>query len=130
MPILSNADYLTAFAPDQLHVLASIAIKSHDIAFNIALILFGCTCLVNGYLILQSGYFPKLIGVLIQLAGVSYLTACFSVLFAPAFTNLIMPAVLIPALIGESSFCLWLLIKGVDIKKWRERVSMDPNAIG
>lgn len=128
MPILGNTAYLNVFEPEQLQVLASLAVKSHDIAFNMALIFFGCTCLVNGYLIFKSGYFPRFIGILMQLAGVSYLVACFSTLFAPAIANLIMPTVLVPALIGELSFCLYLLIKGVDIKKWSERLSMEPDA--
>jgi hypothetical protein len=123
MPALANADYLKAFAPQQLQVLANLAFKSHDIAFNIALIFFGFTCLVNGYLIFKSGYLPKLIGILMQIAGLSYLTACFAALFAPTFADLIVPAILLPPLIGESSFCLWLLVKGVNIQKWRERMS-------
>ena len=124
MPTLGNADYLKAFEPEQLQILANLALKSHGISFNIALVFFGCTCLVNGYLIFRSGYIPKLIGILMQLAGLSYLIACFAALFAPAFADLITPAVLVPALIGESSFCLWLLVKGVNIAKWKERVSM------
>jgi Domain of unknown function (DUF4386) len=124
MPTLGTADYLRAFEPTQLQILANLALRSHDIAFNIALIFFGFTCLVNGYLIFKSGYLPKLIGILMQLAGWSYLTACFAALFAPAFADLITPAILLPPLIGESSFCLWLLVKGVNIAKWRERVSM------
>ena len=122
MPILSRADYLRAFEPKQLQILASLALKSHDIAFNIALIFFGFTCLVNGYLIFRSEYLPKLIGVLMQLAGLSYLIACFAALFAPVLADLIIPAVLIPPLIGESSFCLWLLVKGVNIAKWNQRI--------
>ena len=122
MPTLGNADYLKAFEPQQLQALANLAFKSHEIAFNIALIFFGFTCLVNAYLIFKSGYLPKLIGVLMQIAGLSYLTACFAALFAPTFADLIIPAILLPPLIGESSFCLWLLIKGVDVSKWNERM--------
>jgi hypothetical protein len=29
--------------------------------------------------------------------------------------------VLLPALVGEASFCLWLLIKGVDLPTWWAR---------
>lgn len=123
MPTLASADYLRAFEPQQLQIIANLALRSHDIAFNIALIFFGFTCLVNGYLIFRSGYLPKLIGILMQIAGLSYLTACFAALFAPAFADMITPAVLIPPLIGESSFCLWLLVKGVNIAKWNERIS-------
>src|ERR1700752_2469167 len=115
--------YLRAFEPRQLQILANLALKSHDIAFNIALIFFAFTCLVNGYLIFRSGYLPKLIGILMQIAGLSYLTACFAALFAPTFADMITPAVLIPPLIGESSFCLWLLAKGVNIAKWKETIS-------
>jgi hypothetical protein len=120
-PTLGSADYLKAFDPHQLQTLANLALSSHDIAFNIALIFFGFTCIVNGYLIFKSGYLPRLVGILMQIAGVSYLIACFAALFAPAFADQITPAILLPPLIGESSFCLWLLIKGVNIPKWNER---------
>ncbi|HSZ09124.1 MAG TPA: DUF4386 domain-containing protein [Steroidobacteraceae bacterium] len=124
-PMLGNAQYLKAFGTQQLQVLANFTLESHDIAFNIALIFFGFTCLVNGYLIFKSGYLPKFIGVLMQIAGLSYLIACFAALFAPTLSDQLTPAILIPPLIGESSFCLWLLIKGVNLAKWRERASVD-----
>jgi hypothetical protein len=125
MPILGNGSYLKAFEPRQLQVLADLALTSHGITFNIALIFFGCACLVDGYLIFMSGYLPRLIGLLMQLAGVCYLIACFAALFAPAFANMITPAILLPPLIGESSLCLWLLVKGVNISKWKERISKE-----
>jgi Domain of unknown function (DUF4386) len=124
MPTLGSVDFLRAFEPRQLQILADLALRSHDIAFNIALIFFGFTCLVNGYLIFKSGYLPKFVGILMQIAGLSYLTACFAALFATAFADWITPAILLPPLIGESSFCLWLLVKGVNIAKWNERTGM------
>jgi hypothetical protein len=123
LPILTTKSYLQAFEPRQLEVLANLALKSHDLVFNITLLFFGCGCLVEGYLIFKSGYFPKFIGILMQLAGFCYLVACFAALFAPAFSNLISPAILLPPLIGESAYCLWLLIRGVDIDKWNERTN-------
>lgn len=117
-----NARYPDAFEPRQLQALADLALTSHGIAFNIALIFFGCACLVDGYLIFRSGYLPRLIGILMQIAGASYLVACFAALFAPALSDRITPAILLPPLIGESSFCLWLLVKGVDVAKWKERI--------
>jgi Domain of unknown function (DUF4386) len=124
LPTLGTADYLKGFGPQQLDVLANLALRSHDIAFNIALIFFGFTCIVNGYLIFKSGYLPKFVGILMQIAGLSYLTACFAALLAPAFADLITPAILLPPLVGESSFCLWLLVKGVNVAKWKERVAV------
>lgn len=121
MPTLTNAAYLKAFEPQQLQGLASLALTSRNIAFNIALIFFGFTCVVNGYLIFKSGYLPRFVGILMQIAGASYLIACVAALFAPAFADLITPAILLPPLIGESSFCLWLLVMGVNVARWRER---------
>lgn len=120
---LGSAQYLKAFDPQQLQALAYLAFKSHDVGFHIALIFFGCTCLVNGHLIFRSGYLPRVVGVLMQAAGAAYLTACFAALFAPAFSDLIFPAILLPPFIGESSFCLWLLLKGVDVPGWKQRAA-------
>ena len=123
MPTLKSSEFLKAFDPSQMQILANLSLRSHDVAFNIALIFFGFTCLVNGNLIFRSGYLPRFVGILMQIAGLSYLVACFAALFAPSFADLITPAILLPPLVGELSFCLWLLVKGVNVAKWKERVS-------
>jgi hypothetical protein len=122
--LLDNANYLKAFTPDQLHVLAYLLIKLHGYGFGIGLIFFGFECLVVGYLIFKSGYLPWILGVLIQIAGLSYLTNSFALLLAPSFAALISPAILLPALIGEMSLCLWFLLKGVNVEQWNKRVSV------
>lgn len=121
-PLLTSTGMGKAFDPAQLDAFANVALRSHDIAFNLALILFGVTCIIWGYLILRSGYFPKLIGVLMQIAGVCYLIGCFSALFFPSIANLIIPAILVPCLISEVSLSLWLLVKGVNLAKWNDKL--------
>ena len=121
LPVLNTSNYLPAFEHRQLGVLANLALRAHGIAFDIALVFFGCACLVEGYLLYKSGYFPKFIGVLMQIAGLCYLISCFADLLAPSIADLITPAILLPPLLGELSYCLWLLIKGVDVGKWNER---------
>ncbi len=101
--------------------LAPLALLGHDVAFYVTLIFFGSACLVIGALIWRSGYLPRVIGVLMGLAGVCYLIACFAELFAPSLGRLINPGILLPVLVGEASFCLWLLIKGVDVARWAAR---------
>lgn len=120
---LGKAEYLSAFEPEQLYALASLSVKSHGYGFGVALIFFGCVCLIDGYLIFRSGYFPKTIGVLMTIAGLSYLTNSFALILVPTFANRIFPAVLVPAFVGEASLCLWLLVKGVNVPKWEERAS-------
>lgn len=115
---LSSAAYLKVLDPQQLHALAYMAVVSHSHAFGVALIFFGVECLIVGHLICQSGYFPRVIGRMMQLAGVCYLVNSFAMVLSPSLANLLFPAILLPALVGESSFCLWLLIKGVDAAGW------------
>lgn len=115
-------DYLKAFQPEQLYALTSMSLRLHAYGYSISLIFFACVFLVRGYLIIRSGYLPKAIGVLVQIAGVSYLTNSFALLVAPAFADMIFPAILLPAFIGESSMCLWLLVKGVNVPKWEQQV--------
>src|SRR5664280_2303623 len=109
--LLGSADYLKALEPRQLNALMYLFIKADGYGFGIGLIFFGCACLVFGYLIRKSGYLPRTIGVLMQIAGVCYLTNSFALLLAPTVADAMFPAILIPAFIGELSFCLWLLVK-------------------
>jgi len=119
--LFSGATYLNALEPQQLQALAYLSIKSDSYGFGVGLIFFGCGCLVLGYLIFRSGYLPKIIGILMQIAGLCYLINSFALILAPAFAGMIFPAVLVPAFIGETSLCLWLLVKGVNVPRWNER---------
>ena len=118
MPVLDNPQYAQALGTQQVAVLANLMLKAHGVAFNVALLFFGLTCLVNGYLIFKSDYLPKVLGVLMQVAGAGYLVSCFAALFAPALADVLLPALLLLPFVGELSLCLWLLIKGVNTTKW------------
>lgn len=107
----------------EAHRLASMAMLGHGTAFNIALVFFGAACLVSGTLIWRSGYLPKFVGALMVLAGLSYLIASLAELLAPSIARMLGPGILLPVLIGETSFCLWLLVKGVNVPRWMEKSS-------
>lgn len=121
--LLGNADYLKAFEPRQLHALAYLFIRVHGHVFGVGLIFFGFTCLVLGYLIIRSGYLPRILGVLMQIAGVCYLVNSFTLLLAPAIADQMLRFILLPSFVAELSLCLWLLVKGVDVEKWRAQAS-------
>ena len=120
---LGEAGYLAAFEPEQLRALSYLSLRSYSHGFGLGLLFFGCECLILGYLIFGSGYLPRTIGVLMQLAGASYLANTFALLLSPVVAGRIFPAILAPALIGEASLCLWLLVKGVDEAGWNARIS-------
>jgi len=116
--LAADAEYLKAFTPEQLHALAYLAIKAHGHGFGIGLIFFGFECLITGYLIFKSNYLPKILGIAMQVAGVCYLFNSFTLILAPTVADALFPMILLPCFFAELSFCLWLLVKGIDVSKW------------
>jgi hypothetical protein len=119
---VGNAMYLKAFTPEQLSAMSSLSINAHSQGFGIALLFFGCVFPIAGYLIFKSSYFPKAIGILYVIPGVSYLTSSFALILAPSFAGRYYFVMAGPAVIGEGALCLWLLVKGVNVPKWKEKV--------
>jgi hypothetical protein len=120
--LLEDATHPGAFPAQELQAISHWAIKAHGHGFAIGLVFFGFACLVLGYLIFKSGYFPRTLGVLLQIAGVSYLINSFALLLAPSFAQSLFPGILVPALVGEVSLCVWLIAKGVNVQRWEQRV--------
>jgi Domain of unknown function (DUF4386) len=120
--LLGGGNTLTAFSPEQLHSLSYLAIRAHSYGFGIGLIFFGFACVARGYLIFKSEYFPKILGVLMAIAGICYLVNSFALLLAPTLADALFPVVLIPPLVGELSLTLWLIFKGVNTSQWKERI--------
>ncbi|TPG38485.1 DUF4386 domain-containing protein [Flavobacterium pectinovorum] len=116
---LGDSEYLKSFSPDQLHTLSYLSIKLHGYGFGIGLIFFGFVCLIEGYLIYKSGYFPKTLGFLMVIAGFCYLINSFASIVAPQFSNFVL---LFPCIIAELSLTLWLIFKGVNLTKWKEKL--------
>jgi hypothetical protein len=117
--LLKNSGDIPASASAAM--LSFLAIRLHGFGFGVGLLFFGVACLVRGYLIFRSTYFPRTLGVLLALAGLAYLVNSVALLLAPAVADMLFPAILAPALVGESALCLWLLFKGVDQSAWSRR---------
>lgn len=106
--------------------LVRLALLGHATAFNVALIFFGAALLVLGALIWRSTYVPRIIGVLVLVAGASYLAASLSQLLLPTVAEQLGAVVYAPMLIGEASLCLWLLVRGVNVPGWKRRSLIAP----
>jgi hypothetical protein len=117
-----GAGYLKAIEASQLQALAYLAIKLDSYGSGVALAFFGCCLFFYGYLVFKSGYFPRTIGVLLIVASLSYLINSCTLFVLPAYASMTFPLLLL-AFIGESSFCLWLLVKGVDLQKWPQQLT-------
>jgi len=86
---------------------------------NVSIAFFGCQFIVLAYLIARSKFLPRLLSVLLGVAGVGGL------LFTAAPVS---PALLIyfapVGLAGELSLPLWLAARGVDAGRWREQARL------
>lgn len=83
------------------------------------LVFFGFYCLIIGYLIINATFLPRALGVMMLLGGIGWLTFAF-----PALAKSLFPYNLAPGIIAETSLTLWLLIKGVDVAKWKSLSSL------
>jgi hypothetical protein len=88
---------------------------SFDKVYGIALIPFGMHCILIGCLIFKSLFLPRILGVLMVIAGSGYLIF----LWPSLGDRLFFPYIVVPGVVGEGSLTLWLIIMGVNVERWR-----------
>ena len=115
--LLSGADYLTAVGAGQLHAQMMFHLDLHDYGINIAQIFWGLWLLPFGYLVLRSGFLPQILGVLLMIGCFGHL---MDVVTAVVFPNFDVTVTQFTS-IGEFLLPLWLVVKGVDVKRWESR---------
>jgi len=119
--ILGGADYLKSFSPDQLNALALLSLKMYGLGGGIFMAFYGLATGVRGYLIYRSGYLPKTLGVLMALAGLGFITNNFVLVLSPAYASDLL---LLPMFLAGVSMTVWLLVKGVDVRKWEAKAAI------
>lgn len=97
---------------------AAAALKLQGQAYQIATVFFGFYCLTVGSLFAVSRIVPRLVGLLMALAGLSWLVAGFANIAAPDFAAQLSLSTLIVSAIGEVSLTLWLVTAGVNAERW------------
>jgi hypothetical protein len=113
--LLSGKVYTTVFEPGQLHALATLFLDIHSHGYDLGLLFFGLSNIILGYLVAKSGYFPRALGYGLIAAAIVYLSGSFTLFLFPSHVSLIKPLYIVP-FIAELSFCLWLMVKGVNRK--------------
>jgi ATP/maltotriose-dependent transcriptional regulator MalT len=76
-----------------------------------------------GYLVFRSTFLPRILGVLLAIGALCYLTNSFAVFLAPGFAAHLFPYIQLPSLVGEGSLMLWLLVVGVNASRWEKQAS-------
>jgi hypothetical protein len=87
-----------------------------DTVDGLALAPFGVHCLLIGYLIYQSRFLARFLGVLMAIAGITYVNFVYPWLVHYAF-----PYILIPGALAEGLLTLWLLAAAVDSERWAQQ---------
>jgi hypothetical protein len=110
LPLLDAAKP-TAFTMDQRQAQALLKVQDFLDIWHVGLVLFGLHLVLIGYLAYRSGYVPRVLGVLLVIAGAGYLVDSFAGMFVANY------AVNVAAItfIGEALLMVWLLVKGRNV---------------
>ena len=101
-----------ALTSPQLDGLALLWVSTYRIGFVTAQLFFSAWLFPLGWLVLRSGFLPRVLGWLLLLDGVAVLVWFLQVLLAPAHPAISYPAWAI-GFIAELGLGLWLLVRGV-----------------
>jgi hypothetical protein len=96
-----------------ISVLTTLRLAAIDVS---PLVFFGCYCLLIGYLILRSTFLPRVLGVLMALGGLGWLT-----FVSPELSSRLSPYNLAPGIIGETALAFWLIGVGLNAQRWLEQ---------
>lgn len=114
--VAENAASVASFSGSQGQALSYLALRLHPIGFGFALLFFAGFCVVTGVLVVRSRLMPRLIGVMMIVAGGCYAANTMLMLLAPDQWRLVSPQILVPCLLAELSLALWLLARGVNLE--------------
>ena len=92
------------------------ALRWNPQGVDIPVVFDGFSCLLIGYLIFRSSFLPRILGVLMAVGGLGWLT-----FLSPPLAKHLSPYNLALGLLGQESVMLWLLVMGVNVQKWKEQ---------
>jgi len=116
--LLADEQLASAYAVAQVQTAPLLSLKLYVQTFHISFVLFALFDFVIGYLIYNSTFLPRIIGVLWMIAGIAALTYLW-----PPLTNSLRYVILPVAGIAELILMVWLFVKGVRLPKWREKAA-------
>jgi hypothetical protein len=119
LTLVGGAQYLSVFDQRQLDALAFLFLRLHGRGITVASIFWGLWLFPFGRLVIQSGFIPRVLGVLLMAAGVGYLASAFTTLLFPAYGGQVGQVAMILEL-GELPIIFWLAIWGARAGRSRE----------
>jgi hypothetical protein len=102
-------------AADQLNALVRLALKLHSAGYNTSMLFFGCHLGGLGWLVLRSTFLPRVLGVLLAVAGVCTIFQSLTLVLKPAISramNIVLGAaytlIIIVTMRGGWTFIIFL----------------------
>jgi hypothetical protein len=111
--VAGDASYAAAFGVAGSNALVLLLLDMHHYGFFIAQIFFGLWLVPLGYLAYRSGMFPKALGVVLVVAGASYMVDLLAAFLVPDIGKQIHGFLAIPPTIAEVWMLGYLLVNGV-----------------
>ena len=84
------------------------------------MVFYGIAAILRGYLIFRSGYIPKVLGILLAIAGLGFVMRNFALVLAPAYASDVL---LLPMTLAAVSLTVWFLVKGINVSQWEARAA-------
>ena len=119
--VLKGSPALAAIGAEQLQSFAYLFLRLHAYIYTIALLFFGGGAFTLGVLLLRSTFLPRLLGLLMCIAGFCYFANSMLYFVAPSLSSM---ALLLPALLGEGGLTLWFLFVGLNEAAWRRQAGL------
>ncbi len=111
--VLEGSHYLNTFSAQQLHSMAQLFYEVNEMGAAIAVVFFGFSTLITGWLMVRSTYLPRVLGWFAVVGGFGWL----SFLWPPLGYRLNMYIAVI-GLVGSLATIVWLLVVGVNDERW------------
>lgn len=106
----------------QAQAMAFLFLKMHSFVYTVSLAFTGLGALCLAYLATRAKFLPRVAGYFLAIDGLGYVTHSFGTLWAPTLIVHIQPFVpYFTAILGTGALMLWLIVKGVDVKRWQEQ---------
>lgn len=112
--VATGAVNLASLGPAGSNAQVLLLVDTQHYGLLIAQIFFGLWLVPMGYLVYQSGWFPKALGVLLIVGAACYLVDTLALLLVPDFGEKIKGFIIIPCIIAEVWMVGYLLVIGVN----------------
>jgi hypothetical protein len=109
--LVSGTDFFAAFDKRQLDALAFLFFRLHGQGLNVVSIFWGIWLFPFGMLVIRSRFIPRLLGILLIVAGVGYVISAFTTLLVPRYEGLV-DTIAGKLELGELPIIFWLVIWG------------------